>query len=201
MQGPGQGGTVADAGLQSDYGYKALPHTLWHQVADASLGAGAPVITEISGADTLQLAGFRITAAADELYTAVLLNELAMDRTRDIHARIIYQVEEAARSGIDWEAWIKGVSETTEEIISNAKVSADGTIAWALGANIAADAVKFTEWKAFNVANLFVNDGMILLAVELDALGTVTSNKMWFMGMELRYTKKFGSASGERKVT
>lgn len=208
MAGAGQGGPILSEGLGLKYGGKIIHHTAFHTLLlegapnlEASLGAGTPAIIESAGVTASELAGFRLDAA-DEVYTLLGLGDLDIDLSRDVHARVVYAVEEAAKSGQLWAAWIKGLKFSTEELLSDAKVAADGTIAWAAEpANVGAGAIKATPWRSFNITNVLAGDDYAMIAVELDGLGTATADKVFFQALELRWTRAMTAADETRQLT
>ena len=198
---PGLGGTIDDAAMQLDYGYKHLLPTQASLGASGSLGAGTPVIEEIS---TFALGGGAMDAA-DEFHWLLMVKGSEINFTRDIQARVLMTSDDAtADSGIVFKAAIKGHALGVAPTDSNA--TPDGAITFdAITVSATAFLTTATEWRGFGLTPaqlaLLALDEFLGVVCELDSIGTADADDVRLIAMQLRYTRTLESADGVRKFT
>lgn len=200
----GIGGSIDDVALQTVYGHKLL---YWHQ-ASVLLAEAAPNLIASEGTGGANLVAIVAAseqvafamATGDEVYWQFVLDEIEfLDRTRDMHARVIY-TSLAAGTGVDWTLDVKAAAAGVAAGVSDAKVSPDATLAFAAAAPVA-DGYDATEYKAMAVGGTFANDLMLMLACTLADSGTLSANQAKLIAVDIRYTVQFSDASGVRQVT
>jgi len=178
--------------------YSQLAYTLTEGTPNliTALGAGPPAISH-AGIAASELAGLHFDTA-DEAY-GFWPFPWYMDKTRDVHAQLFFEVEEAAKSAIDWALWLKGLA--IGELSSDAKVDSDGNVAFDAAANTSAGEWVATERKALKLADALEDDIGAMFAVELDDLGDATANKVRLMVVRFYFTAQFADQGGIRQGT
>ncbi len=192
---PGTGGAHDDSSMQLRHGTKMLHAYQGGLDATGGLGTGAPVMAEIGASGQ---AGLRIGAAADLIYWKVLLDELYMDRTRDILARVHFSAANVD-TGIDWIASCLGLAGAvaTPDAVS----SPDGLITFPEAASLASEGLVITPFRGFGVPGTFATDAWLLFALECDSLGTASADEIELWGLELKYTFSLEASDGVRVLT
>jgi hypothetical protein len=200
------GGTHDDTYLQTKLGRL----TRWYHQMAMTLTEGAPNLITTLGAGTPAIGAGAVAASeqagllmdtADEAYGLIdVPGELGMmDMAKDLHAQIICEVHEASKANIDWGLWLKGVA--NGQLLSDAKVSADGSAAFVAMSNTSIGQIVVSERKALNVAGLFAADELIQMAVELTDKGTASADKVSLLAVRFSYTMQFASSTGSRERT
>lgn len=183
---PVAGGPVSTEGMKLPFGYHSFLWHMSHNIADAGLGVGVPVIIADPVAASEEV-GIQIGASLDEIYFKELLSSfLFLDRAEDIHARIHFTALNAADTGIDWSLAIKGQAE--DQVNTDGKVSPDGSVTFAAKTSVATGAQN-TGWAALNLtASVLASDVWLKAIVTCTDIGTASATELWFQAIEFRYT-------------
>lgn len=203
MANDGIGGSVDDQGLQTKLGCVVMPYQEMSLVSGASLGNGVPVVAA-NGVAASEQAGLAMTTD-DEAYGRLDLRGKPWwrDPERDILAEILYGIEEASKSNIDWGLWVKGVA--VGEASSDAKVSADSNLVFPAISNTAAGEVGNTARLGLGllqgVDNELKDDDHAEICVELLDVGDATAEKVFLLAVRFWFTVQFSHASGVRQLT
>lgn len=148
---------------------------------------GAPALADAPVA-AAEIQALPMTTA-DEVYTVWML-PWDLDKDSVMKARLHYMTTAAAADGnIDWEIWLKGVSEN--EAISDAKSSADFNSAFALETVAAtAGSYEITDSLEITAGTFSSTDKLALIAIELDSDGAADPDELCLLGLEIEYVIK-----------
>lgn len=112
------------------------------------------------------------------------------DLTKDLHvALVIESAGGAADADIDFTVHLKGVAATIA--LTDAKVSADGTITFDAVTITTVGGIQVVPAKHANVAGLFSADEMILMAITLADSGDASADEIRLIAVRVFGTLKF----------
>jgi len=175
-----------------------------------SFGAGGQ-IAEVSVGDA-EVVGFSVNTA-DELYWLVDM-PWDIDLRRDILAEVLWEsAKSGATAGVAHTLHIKGLA--AGAALTDAKSSADGSIAWTAQGCAAPGVLALTGRKPFNVAGTFcteagssqfprelsAQDEMLLVAYTMTDIGDAAADNIRLLAVRLFYSAEICHYSGKRQVT
>ena len=159
-----------------------------------ALGAGGGVLAEVSVA-AAEINGLAMETG-DELYWYLPIAALnGFDLTRDIHAQVFFESKKTgATAGVDFTFVAKGIA--LGQVLSDAKVSPDGTITFAAAASASPGILCATEQAALQVAGELSADKMVMFAVTLADDGDAAADDIVLLWVELTGTAQICDSSG-----
>jgi len=164
----------------------------------ASLGAGDAVFQEVDAA--VQLAGLAAAAAGDEIFDLWPL-PWDMDRTHPLRFRYWFSHSTTDADEPVFKTFYKGIGK--QIALTAANSSPDETVTHdAHTVSTSADALEITEW-AESVSDTLIasTDFALLLACEIDNLGSAGANEISIFALEIEYTLKATDDTNKRRVT
>jgi hypothetical protein len=182
---PRGGGGIGDDALNLKYGYDRVwfPNNAQGIILATGTGYGAGPSVE----GELSVAASELNAmpmdAADEIYFMLNPRKWDCDYTRDL--QVLVGAESAAAGSAIWQLDIKGVA--AGAAFTDAKVTPDGTVTFA-SKTYGVDTLEETPFVPLNVPNVFAADSVIMCAITLVSIVTITANQLRLMYVDIKYS-------------